>query len=50
MVEKWGDHLQLDPGFAQLVSRVQSQMDGDPQLAAMIEQAATQVLATFRYE
>ena len=35
MVEKWGAHLQLDPGFAQLVSRVQSQMDGDPHLTCL---------------
>jgi hypothetical protein len=50
MVEKWGQHLQLDPGFAQLVSRVQDQMDGDPELALMIEQAAAQVLASSQFK
>ncbi len=45
MLREWGDALQSDPQFEQLVARVQQQMQDDPQLAEMVDEAAAKLLA-----
>ena len=45
LLAEFGEHLVNDAGFHQLVDSVHSEMDGDPELARAIHEAATVMLA-----
>ena len=46
LLEEWGDHLMNDPGFQRLVGEVQEQMEADPRLLSLMEEAAERLLGS----